>query len=312
MTRPIQILPASEYPNLLTKINENATINQVSPQRVIPVDASWYLPTIPRNGLSEFLKSRIPNSVFFDVGGVKDAQSPYPHMLPSVKEFNVAMSKLGIKESDVIVVYDRMGNFSAPRVAWTFLTLGHQEVYLLDNFLEYVKLGLPIDDSELSLEDVLKDVGSDYRNNLELLDSKSVLSFDRFYEIVKNENQREKYNILDARSKGRYLGKDPEPRPGLSSGHAPGVKSLSFDNVLNSKTKRFYDPTKMKHLMVDEHAMDLNKPTIVMCGTGVSACILKTALDIAGFDLKGIQVYDGSWTEYAQRAEDSMIIKEVC
>jgi thiosulfate/3-mercaptopyruvate sulfurtransferase len=260
------------------------------------------MPNNPRDPLKEFKQERLHNARFFDVDGIKDNKSSYPHMLPSLEEFNEAMSQLGIEKDDRLVVYDKVGNFSAPRVAWTLQTFGHDNVFLLDNYPLYQKYSYPLDRSS---EGALNYEATQYKSSE--FDANGVLSFEQVVSIVSKKAIREGYNILDARSYGRFTGEDPEPRPGLPSGHAPGSKSLPFTKVLGENN--IFLPKEQLISIFQDLKVDIDKPTIVMCGTGVTACILKTALDSAGFNKAGIQVYDGSWTEYAQRAGPELIIK---
>lgn len=278
--KPFQLLSPIAFRGLLSSARPDA--------RVIPIDGSWYMPNNPRDAKADFTKERLEHAKFFDLDAVIDKSSPYPHMLPTVEEFNSGVSKLGLQKTDRLIVCDRAGNFSAPRVAWTFQVFGHEHVYLLNNFPEYEKYKYPIEKFQSSSSSG----ASEYRS--QGIDREAFLTFEQFIEIVSSKELREKYNILDARSYERFTGDAPEPRPGLPSGHAPGAKSLPFNKVLG-ENNLFLDQAKLKKV-VESAEVDPEKPTIVMCGTGVTACILKAALDSIGFNKKGIQVYDGSWT----------------
>lgn len=293
--RAIQFLSPLSYRGLLSARSNT---------RVVPVDGSWYMPNNPRDPLNDFQKDRLPQSKLFDLDSVKDDESPYPHMLPSLEKFNKAVSELGISKDDKLIIYDRVGNFSAPRVAWTFQTFGHENVYLLENFPLYQSYSYPMEYKELPLSEP----ASVYQSTE--FDSNAVISFEQFVDIVSNKEKRQDYNILDARSYGRFTGEDPEPRAGLSSGHAPGAKNLPFSRLIDStKNNLFLGKDQINSIIRDELQLDEDKPTIVMCGTGVTACILKAALDSVGFNKAGIRVYDGSWTEYSQRAGEDLIVK---
>jgi thiosulfate/3-mercaptopyruvate sulfurtransferase len=289
--RSIQLLSPVSYRCLLT--------TKDAAQRVLAIDGSWYMPNSDRNALGEYKESRLPSSRFFDLDGIKDDESAYPHMLPKISAFNEAISKLGIQKTDKLIIYDRVGNFSAPRVAWTFQQFGHEDVQLLNNFPSYLKYSYPLERSQEDVEP------SNYKSTE--FDSNGVLSFEQFVDIVSHESKRADYNILDARSLDRFTGDAPEPRPGLPSGHAPGAKSLPFTKVLNEDNLFLKEPQLSE--VFQSIGFDAEKPTIVMCGTGVTACILKAALDSIKLNKAGIQVYDGSWTEYAQRAGPELIVK---
>lgn len=292
--RAIQLLTPLAYRGMVSTARADS--------RIVAVDGSWYMPNNPRDPVAEFKTERLPNSRFFDVDGIKDPQSSYPHMLPSLSDFNAAVSKLGIQKTDKLVIYDKVGNFSSPRVAWTFQTFGHENVFLLNNYPKYLECAYPL---EHSAETAESHNSSQYESTE--FDKNAVLSFEQVVDIVSTKSKRDQYTILDARSFGRFTGDDPEPRPGLSSGHAPGAKSLPFSKVLDDNNV-FLDQSQMIEVLKNA-GVEPEKPVIVMCGTGVTACILKAAIDSVGFNKGGVQVYDGSWTEYAQRAGSDLIVK---
>lgn len=261
--------------------------------RTIPVCASWFLPNDGRKGIDTFREQRIPKARFFDIDKVIDKRSPYPHMLPSGKDFAATMSELGIRKDDVLVVYDtkELGIFSAPRVAWTMRIFGHPNVHVLDNFKLWVEEGLPTESGELYNVEC-----GTYQ--IPQLDDTKVAEFEEVREAAWDHNKEgaEGVQILDARSPGRFAGKDPEPREGLSSGHMPGSINIPFNILLDPETKAFLPPEKLKQVF-EEKGVDPDKPIISTCGTGVSACVIDTALEQAQFsNSEKRKVYDGSWT----------------
>ncbi|KND91275.1 3-mercaptopyruvate sulfurtransferase [Tolypocladium ophioglossoides CBS 100239] len=275
----------------------------ISPDpRVIPLCAAWFLPNDERSGIQSFREQRIPKARFFNLDKCIDKRSPYPHMLPDAKGFAAAMSELGIRKEDTVVVYDtkELGIFSAPRVGWTLKVFGHQNVHVLNNFKLWVEEGLPTESGELySVECCPYPIPN--------FDAGKVASFDEVKEVALDYNKEgaEGVQILDARSNGRFLGKDPEPREGLSSGHMPGSVSMPFSLVLDPETKAYLAPEKLK-MVFEEKGVDPNKPIISSCGTGVTACVIETGLDVARYGSpERRRVYDGSWTEWAQRVRPS-------
>lgn len=180
--------------------------------RIIPLCASWFLPNDGRTGIDTFKESRIPRARFFDLDEVKDQNSPYPHMLPSAKDFASAMGRLGIHKDDSVVVYDskELGIFSAPRVAWTLKLFGHPNVHLLNNFKIWCRDGFPTDSGE---PEEFQRV--DYP--VPELDTSKVAAFEEVKEIVKDLGKEgaDQVQILDARPAGRWAGTDPEPREGV-------------------------------------------------------------------------------------------------
>ncbi|KAG5974867.1 hypothetical protein E4U56_004140 [Claviceps arundinis] len=276
--------------------------------RVIPICASWFLPNDGRTGIEVFRQQRIPKARFFDLDKVIDKHSPYPHMLPDSKGFAAALSELGIRKEDTVVVYDtkELGIFSAPRVGWTFKIFGHANVHILNNFKLWVEEGLPTESGELYGVDC-------YPYPIPKLDEGKVASFEDIQEAATDSNKEgaEGVQILDARPNGRFQGVDPEPREGLSSGHMPGSTSIPFSALLDQQTKAYPSAEKLRSIF-EQKGVDPNKPIISTCGTGVTACVIDAALEVAGYGSpESRKVYDGSWTEWAQRVKpsDHLIVK---
>ncbi|KAF2021814.1 Rhodanese-like protein [Aaosphaeria arxii CBS 175.79] len=274
--------------------------------KIIPLCASWFLPNDGRNGYEVFKESRIPHSRFFDLDAVKDPNSPYPHMLPSAQDFAKAMGKLGIRRDDSVVVYDskELGIFSAPRVGWTLQVFGHPNVHVLNNFKKWVEEGY-----ELESGDVHPVPETTYP--VPELDASKVVAFEEVKDIAKEQGKEgaEEVQILDARSKGRWEGTDPEPREGLSSGHIPHSISVPVSELLDPDTKAFLPSSDLKAIFRSK-GVDPSKPIISSCGTGVTAAVIDAALVEAGYPVETKRIYDGSWTEWAQRVgpHDNLIV----
>lgn len=300
---------------LVTPAELDAAIKSNSPSKLstapktVPICGSWFLPNDPekRTGLQVFKQSHIPYARFFDLDKIADTSSPYPHMLPSPEVFQQAMSELGINRDDTLVVYDtaELGIFSAPRVAWTLKVFGHPAVHILNNYKLWVEQGYPTEKGE---QDKVE------RTNYPTptLDGSKVVDFHQVKEIAKDYNKegREDIQILDARSEGRWKGVDPEPRPGLSSGHIPGSTSVPVPDLLDPKTKAFLPSEELRNIF-EQKGVDPSKPVISSCGTGVTATVIDAALTEAGYGEGSRQVYDGSWTEWAQRVQpaENLILK---
>ncbi|KAG9249083.1 putative thiosulfate sulfurtransferase TUM1 [Calycina marina] len=277
--------------------------------RTVAVCASWFLPTSHLNGLQTFRKKRIPGSRFFDLDKVIDKRSPYPHMLPSASDFAKAMSGLGIKKDDTVVVYDshELGIFSAPRVGWTMKTFGHDSVHVLNNFKLWVEEGLPTESGEFWDVDTCV-------YPIPRFDESKVIAFEEVRDVVKDQGKEgaEGVQILDARSTGRWSGADPELRPGLESGHMPGSISVPMSDLLDPVKKSILPGAELKKIF-EAKGVDPNRPIVTSCGTGVTAAIVDAALNEAGYEAAGSRkLYDGSWTEWAQRVKpaDRLIVKE--
>ncbi|KAI9702293.1 MAG: hypothetical protein M1820_006225 [Bogoriella megaspora] len=294
-------------PSALSQALQSTT--STSAPRLIPLCGTWYLPNDPqkRTGRAEYQNIRISSARFFDLDAISDTSSPYPHMLPSSSYFASKMGELGLKNDDTLVVYDSKdaGIFSAPRVAWTLKVLGHQgHVHILDNFKVWVEQGLPVEEGEAKedWETISYEAAQEHKDK--------VVDFDEMRAKAKEGEVGTSVQVLDARSEGRWKGTEPEPRPGLSSGHIPGSVSVPVPELLDPKTKQFLPQEKLKELF-EKKGVDMEEPVISSCGTGVTATIIDTALQQAGYSGPARRVYDGSWTEWAQRVkpEENLIQK---
>jgi thiosulfate/3-mercaptopyruvate sulfurtransferase len=213
-------------------------------------------------------------------------------MLPSASDFAKAMSGLGIKRDDTVVVYDsqELGIFSAPRVGWTMKAFGHDSVHVLNNFKLWVEEGYPTESGEFWDVDTCVYPIPEFNSD-------KLVEFEEMRELVRDTNKEgaEQVQILDARSHGRWAGKDPEPRPGLSSGHMPGSVSVPVSDLLDPIKKTILPGDELKKIF-ESKGIDPNRPIISSCGTGVTAAVIDAALSEAGYSEQGRRVYDGSWT----------------
>ncbi|KIV78352.1 hypothetical protein PV11_10076 [Exophiala sideris] len=281
-------------------ISQNAPTSISTAPKVIPICAAWFMPNDPekRTGPEVFQKKRIPTARFFDIDEIKDKESEYPHMLPTCEEFAEAMSKLGVRRDDELVIYDteELGLFSAPRVAWTMRVYGHPKVHLLNNFRLWVKEGYPVETGPPQVPNITKYSVPSYNTDM-------VVKFAEMKTIGYDHGKEgaEDIQILDARSKGRWDGTDPEPRPGLKSGHMPGSTSVPFQELLDPETKTLLPKEELRKLFEAKN-LDPTKPIITSCGTGVTAAVIEAALREADFGSDDDRrLYDGSWTEWASR-----------
>lgn len=299
MPAKVRIVPPSVATKLLA-----------SPARVVPVDLTWYLPNLASNAKQEYDQvDRIKNAVFFDVDKVCYPNSKYPHMLPPHRLFDEEIGKLGINREDSVLVYDRQGVFSGPRVAWTFSLYGHKNVFLLDHYPEFRKAFQDELEQGLNTTSVQESVydgidGDHFSENFH----HEVIEFDELFDLVENGGLVSDYALFDARSADRFHARVPEPRPNIPSGHVPGALSLPFTDVLD-EAGHYKSPDELHSLFQEKFGLDLRNPDkkgfIVMCATGVTAVIVRLALERVNPELP-IRVYDGSWTEWAQRAPDSV------
>lgn len=261
----------------------------------IPLCAAWFMPNDPlgRTGVQSFKRKRIPTARFFDIDKIRDHDSPYPHMLPTCEVFAEAMEKMGIRKEDQLVVYDteELGLFSAPRVGWTLRVYGHPNVHILNNFRLWCSEGLPTESGQPEVPEPSKYPVPTYQTDM-------VVKFAEMKTIGYDQGKEgsEEIQILDARSKGRWEGTEPEPRPGLPSGHMPGSISMPFQELLHPETKALLPPEELKQIFISKQ-LDPQKPIITSCGTGVTAAIVEAALQEASFGKpEDRRLYDGSWT----------------
>jgi len=247
------------------------------------LDGTYFLPNEGRDARKEYEAEHIPGALFFDIDDIKDRASPLPHMLPEPEVFASRMRRMGIGDGHRIVVYDGKGIFSSPRVWWTFRVFGHRDVAVLDGGLPKWKAeGRPLDDRLPRPEE---------RHFTARLDK--TLVRDRQQLLTNLEARREQ--VVDARSAGRFTGEQPEPRAGLRGGHIPGSLNLPFDQLIDPQTRTFLRPDRLAAAF-RQQGVDLNRPIVTTCGSGVTASVLAFALDRIGHP--GAAVYDGSWSEW--------------
>lgn len=246
------------------------------------LDASWYLPGSKRDPFAEYQAAHIPGARFFDLDDVSDHRSDLPHMVPPVEKFMSRMRAIGVGDGHQIVVYDGSGLFSAPRVWWLFKLMGQMDIAVLDGgFPKWQAEGHPVED----LPPILRDRHMMVRRQNQMV--KDVTQ-------VSAASKLEESEIVDARSPGRFYGKDPEPRPGLRAGHIPGSKNVFYKDLLKADDT-MKSPDEMRQVFL-EAGVDLDKPVITSCGSGVTAAILSLGLTRMG--KTDHSLYDGSWTEW--------------
>lgn len=253
---------------------------------VVVVDASWYLPTMSRDGRAEYTVAHIPGAVHFDIDTIKDQSSALPHMLPSPEAFAAAVGAMGISESMTIVVYDGAGLFAAPRVRWTFKVMGAADVRILDGgFPRWKAEGHPVTDAPT--------VRAPRMFNARF-DGSAVAGLDDIRAALADRRTA----VVDARPAPRFAGAQPEPRPGLSAGHMPGSLNLPFDRIVQDG--RLLAPDAIRAAF-EAAGVTPDQPVVTTCGSGVSAAILSLALETAGRPAEAL--YDGSWAEWGGRAD---------
>lgn len=245
------------------------------------IDGSWYLPDMQRDAKAEYEAAHIPGARFVDIDDLSDNRSDLPHMVPPVEKFMSRMRALGIGDGHQVVVYDGAGLFSAARIWWLFKLMGQPNVAVLDGGLpKWRAEGHPVDDQPPVIRD--RHMLVTQQDHL-VKDVTQVAASSKLGDHV----------IIDARSAPRFRGEAPEPRPGLRSGHIPNSKNVPYATLLNADgTMKSVDELRA---IFEGAGVDLSKPAITTCGSGVTAAVLSLALERLG---TVHSLYDGSWAEW--------------
>lgn len=250
------------------------------------VDASWYLPAAGRDARAEYEQAHIPGAVFFDQDLVVDSASSLPHTLPRPEQFAQFAGSMGISTEDTIVVYDGPGMMSAPRVWWMFRLMGAKEVFVLDGGFDRWKAeGRPVTAEPTKIAPCVFTVE---------FDASRIASLEEMRRFVEDGSRQ----IADARPAGRFAGVDPEPRPGVRGGHMPGARNVPAATL--SENGRLL-PVEDLRRRLEEAGLDLDRPVVTSCGSGVTAAVITLALESVGH--YGSKLYDGSWTEWGSRTD---------
>ncbi len=246
------------------------------------LDASWHMPGSDRDSKAEYQAAHIPGARFFDIDEISDQRSALPHMAPPPEKFISRMRAMGVGDGHQVVVYDSVGIFSAPRVWWTFKLMGKMDVAVLDGGMpKWLRENRETED----LPPVVRDRHITTQRQAHMVKDVSQ---------VASASKLGDWQIVDARGEARFKGEVEEPRPGLRSGHIPGAKNTPFGNLLN-EDGTMKDEAGLRAAF-EASGVDLSKPIITSCGSGVTAAILSLALERLGHPQHAL--YDGSWSEW--------------
>lgn len=251
------------------------------------VDATWCLPAQNRDPKAEYAAAHIPGAVYFDIDDIADDSSSLPHMLPSPAKFSSRVRRLGLGDGVRIVIYDSNRFMASARAWWMFRLFGHADVAVLDGGLgKWRAEGHPVDDRPVR---PIERHFTARQNNLLVRD----------LDQMRANLTRRGEQVLDARAAGRFRGTEPEPRQGLRSGHIPGSRNLPYSELL-AADGTLKPEAELRRLFAAAE-VDLDRPVVTSCGSGVSAAVLSLALHRLG--AADSAVYDGSWTEWGGRSD---------
>jgi len=250
-------------------------------------DASWYMPDAGRDAQAEFAAGHIPGARFFDIDEISDGRSELPHMAPPVEKFMSRMRAMGVGDGHQVVVYDGTGLFSAARVWWLFRLMGQKNIAVLDGGLpKWVADGHNLTTAPPTIRDRHMTVKMESHRLRDVTD-------------VARAAKLGDYSIIDARAPGRFKGEQPEPRAGMRSGHIPGSRNVFYKDLLKADNT-MKAPFDLEAIF-KAAGVDLSKPAITTCGSGVTAAILSLALERIGKTDHAL--YDGSWSEWGMYAD---------
>jgi thiosulfate/3-mercaptopyruvate sulfurtransferase len=247
------------------------------------LDCTFFVPPTDRDARAEFAAAHIPGASYFDVDAVSDHDSPLPHMLPPAGDFAVAVGALGIGNTDRVVVYDNHLTMGAARAWWMFRVFGHTRIAVLDGGLaKWRREARPLSDAAAMPPP-----------------TRFTPRFDA--SLVRTKRQLEENLatgrewVVDARTAGRFEGREPEPRPGLRRGHIEGSINVPFASLLDPNDGTMLPPEALKARFTAA-GVPLSAAVVLTCGSGVSACVVALALHRLGNTRAA--VYDGSWAEW--------------
>ena len=246
------------------------------------IDASWHMPAAGRDARAEYEAAHIPGARFFDIDAIADSRSPLPHMAPQPELFISRLRAMGIGDGHQVVVYDNSDVHSAARVWWLFRLMGKTDVAMLDGGLsKWQAEGRPVED----MPPITRDRHMTVQRQAALV---------RDVTQVAAAAKLGDHQIVDARSAARFRGDEPEPRPGLRAGHIPGARNVPSGQLYNPDGT-MKSPEELRAVF-ESAGVDLARPVITTCGSGITAASLALALERLG--KRDWSLYDGSWTEW--------------
>ena len=262
--------------------------NHLTAPDVRIVDGTYFTPDSGRNAKAEYNACHIPGAVFFDIDEIADTGSDLPHMLPPPEKISSRMRSLGLGDGNRIIIYDAHGLMSAARVWWMLRVFGHRDVAVLDGGLpKWLAESRPTED--LPPMPRTRHFTATYTHTL-------VRELDQMRANLTSGQEQ----VLDARGAARFKGEAPDPWPGRRAGHIPGSLNLPYTELLDPVAKTVLSAEQLAARFAAA-GVDLAKPVVTSCGSGVTACVLALGLHLIGKD--DVAVYDGSWAEWGLRSD---------
>ncbi len=259
-------------------------------------DASWHMPNSNRNAKKEYEEKHIKGAIFWDVDEHSDKDSPYPHMMSNSDYWTRMLWSFAIKNEDHVVVYDHSDTYSSCRLWFALKYFGHKKVSVLDGGMKKWLTENRSTDNKIN-----KDLGK--FSNIDKLNPENKYEVKEKTDLIKNKKQIDEnlkknlFQTVDARSRERFEGKIDEPRSGLRRGCIVGSKNLPFKDCINSDNNTFKSKEELSKIFINNN-IDISKPIVFTCGSGMTACVLGMAYSIISG--KSAVVYDGSWSEYGK------------
>jgi thiosulfate/3-mercaptopyruvate sulfurtransferase len=246
------------------------------------IDASWFLPADGRDARAEYEAGHIPGAVFLDLDDVSDAADPLPHMLPPPHKYASRMQSLGLGDGSRFVVYDHSPLHSAARAWWMLRIFGAHHAAVLDGGLQKWRAeGRPLESGRPRVR---------HGHFTPMLGGASVVDKEQMRALVGADG----HEIVDARGRARFAGDEPEPRAGLASGHIPGAKNLPQGRLFEDDNR--WKRGNALRAAFEEAGVDLAKPMVTTCGSGITAAVLLFGAHLLGKE--DVRLYDGSWSEW--------------
>ncbi len=251
------------------------------------IDATIFLPGSGRSARGEYEAGHIPGAVFMDLDEIVDSDDPAPHMLPPAHKFASRMQSLGLRDGNRFVVYDNSPLHSSARGWWMLKVFGAHYVAILDGGLaKWTAEGRPLESGKPSLR---------HGHFTPMLDRDAVAD-KAFVRSILGAGSHE---IVDARPAARFAGEDAEPRPGVAPGHIPGARNVPQSELFNPDNS--WKRGEALRAAFEAAGVDLSKPLVTTCGSGVTAAVLAFGAHLLG--LRDVKLYDGSWSEWGADPE---------